>query len=311
MKSLAIVLFALLACRAVAQDVQVALLPSTTVATVGEHIELRVVAQAPLAAETLELALHAGDFDNLGEKNALRRPQGDHVSLEKTITIAFFKTGDFQVGPLEVQVKAGQALLAKKELAAVAVKIKSVLEEKDTDILPLKRPFGLSGSPMYALRYVLIMALLLAAGWAVFYFVQNRRKAPAASTQVALNPAAELLVRLRTIIAADYHRRGEYKHLFIALAGMLKHFAMRNYAFNAEDLTTAEMLAAWDLHESDPDLARSVKILLETADLVKFAQYTPRTDEIQYLFTELLSLAAVYQRRQLPPEDPTHAATGT
>lgn len=96
---LLLVLLPLLALARQGSAAQVTLSASTLTATIAEHVELRLIVRSLENVDAMNVSLPAGDFEIIGRQNSPPIRTAEWRTFEQVLTIAFFKTGDFVVGP--------------------------------------------------------------------------------------------------------------------------------------------------------------------------------------------------------------------
>jgi len=280
---------------------QVALTASATTVTIGERVDLRVVARSGADVAAMRVTVPAGDYDVLDRRALPVAAAADGRTFEEIVTVAFFRTGEFAVGPFRVELlPAGAGAAAVEETGRLALRVRSLLGEGDQDIKPLKEPLPLPGDPrrlwpLLALPLLLLLAAVLAAS-ARKRARQRRGRGAAPPPQAPAD--AELEERLRRLRHSELLRRGEFRAFFIALAAALKRFLGRTYGFPAEECTTAETLALLGRHEGDPALVAGLETVLAQADLAKFARRSPTDGEMDVLWAALDGLVAVHRARR-------------
>ena len=219
---------------------QVSLSLSTRTPTIAEPVELRVVVRAAASCSGVRIGVPSGDYDIIGRGALPAREAAGVRTFEETVTLAFFKTGEFTVGPLDVELLSPRDPPAHERTEALTIRVRSLLTENDRDIKPLKELLALRGDPRHLLRIaggVLLFLLLGILGWLLLRRVKTGR--PPVSAPLP-PPEIELEMRLRELRGKNLPQRGEFRQFFISLSEMIKHFIERAYEFNAADLTTAE-----------------------------------------------------------------------
>jgi hypothetical protein len=290
---------------------QVTLAASTPTATIGERIELRVVVRAEAGVEGIRVNVPAGDFDLVGRS---RRPPvrtAEGSTFEEIIVIAFFRTGDFVVGPFQVDLLPKSRALASEQTGKLTLRIRSVLGENDKDIKPLKQLFVLRGDPRHLLKYAAALALLLLLGTLAWLGIRKMKKRKLPESEPLLAAEVELEMRAGKLRERNLPQKGEFRQFFIALSDILKHFIQRAYGFNALDCTTAETLAQLENLERDGEILSGLGTLLAEADLVKFARILPEKEALESIWPRIASLVATHKKRRETALAAAHVQTGS
>jgi len=294
-----------LALAAPSRAAQVTLSASASTVTVGEHGERRVAARAGPGAERMVVRaapgclLPGGEACEILSRRALPPAAASPGrAFEEILTVAFFRTGDFTVGPF-----AADFLPAGSEEGGVSgrlvIRVRSLLGEEDRDIQPLKEPLPLPGHPRHLFPYAAaLLALLLLAALAAFLL--RRRRRPAASPP--LPPPEEELATALQLLRQQGPAAGDPRPFFVALSALVKRFSRRAYGFNAEDCTTAETAAQLAEREDAAALVAVLRSVLDLSDLVKFARREPATAEVAALWPALDAVIERHRARRRAQE---------
>lgn len=288
---------------------QVTLSASAATVTVGDRVELRVVARADGGVDAMRVQVTPGDFEVIARRSLPPARADAGVTLEEVITIAFFRTGDFAVGPFPVRLLPGRNA-GEAETGRLVIRVRSLLEESDKDIKPLKEPLPLRGDPRHLLPYAAALLLLLLLAALILYLRRRARGRSAVAATPPPPPEAELEAGLLQLKQGGLLQRGEYRAFFIALSAMLKRFIQRAYGFPAEDCTTAETVPLLGERETDAAIVAGLAAMLSQADLVKFARRVPADGELAALWPMLDGIIAGHRARRQRAQEADHAQAG-
>lgn len=308
MKRTVIVLLLVLTGLTVRAETQVLISASKTVAFIGDRISLKVMARTDLEIDKIKIPTPQQDFEILSRSSLPPQEQNGETVFEEDMDIAFFKTGEFNIGPLTVQLLKGEEVREEKETNAVPIKIKSVLTDKDKDIKPLKSPIAIEGNPFYVLKYVLLAAAVILLIVFIILFIKARKRKAAAEPLPLLSPLEELALKIKELTGLKLPEKGKFKEFFLRLTEIIKHFLNRQYRFNAEDLTTLETMLYLEGHEKDKSIVEGMAFLLNTADLVKFAKFIPDSGVLDDVRQRIDRVIAAYRQRVTMEEQKTDAA---
>jgi hypothetical protein len=303
-------LLALVALPLAAGSAQATMTASTATATIGEPIELRVVVRAEPGIRAIRVEVPSGPYEVIRRRSLPPVAGAGKRTFAEIITVAFFRTGDFTVGPVRVALRPAGSGAQAEATGQLAIHIRSLLDENDKDIKPLKGPLPLRGDPRHLLPYAaaLLLALLLAA--VVLLLLRRRRRAAARPAPPPLPPELELEREARELRERHLWPAGEYRVFFIALSGMLKRFLARAYGFNADECTSAETVAGLREREHDAGIVAALEETFALADLVKFARRAPDAGAEAGIWRRLESLIAEHKERRRRAEEAAHAAPG-
>ena len=175
---------------------QVTLSSSASTVTIGERIELRVVVRAGAGISSIRVQVPPGAYEVVARRSLPALRTADGLTFEETVTIAFFQTGDFTVGPFQVELLPLQQGQSSEATGQLAIHVRSLLGENDRDIKPLKELLAMRGDPRHLLPFAAALLLLLLAALAVRLRQRAKRKHAAAIAPV-VPPELELEARRR------------------------------------------------------------------------------------------------------------------
>ncbi|MCX6554533.1 MAG: hypothetical protein NTZ12_05890 [Candidatus Aminicenantes bacterium] len=294
-------LFGILLLAAAARPIhaaQVTLSASTLTATIGEQVELRLIVRSLEAADEMKVSLPAGDFEVIRRQSQPTIRTSEWRTFEHVITVAFFKTGEFAVGPMTVELLAAKAVIEKDQSNAISIKVRSLLGADDRDIKPLKKPLAIQGNPLHLLKYAAVVGLILLLA-ALLLILMRKKNEKSPPPEAALpEPELELELRIRELWQQRWTQKGEYKLFFIRLGEINKHFLDRSYGFNADDLTSTEVMARLGSNEKDMGIVACFENIFTQADLVKFAEQVPETSTINALAQNIATVINTYKKRR-------------
>jgi len=257
-------------------ETQVSISVSNNLAYVGDVINLKIIVKTTHSnVQEIKVKTEKKDFDILEQHPTQKRQQPGFHIFEKNISVAFFKVGDFEVGPFSIDLIKGEKAVATKKTNSVPVKIKSVLKKDDKDIKPLKNLIDIKGDPWYLLKYVILGLVILGIILFLIFYIRKRRKAIPPSPKPLIPPLEELELSLKGLADKKLFQKGKVKFHFIELTQIFKRFISRNYHFNAEDFTTEETLYYLKQKEQENLIRDNMRFVFNTADLVKFAKFIP------------------------------------
>ncbi len=181
------------------------------------------------------------------------------VSLDSVVVPSF---------PIDFVAPDGDTLRAWTDRVDLPLKL---IAADSKDLKPLKQQWQ---APRNWLAWIAAglgaLALIAAAVW--WFRRRRRRGEPVAAPEVRLPPDFVALTELERIEAMGLVERGEYKAFYTRVVDVIRRYIEERFGVEAMDRTTGELL---------DDLARHGKridglgALMNEADLVKFAKFTP------------------------------------
>lgn len=277
---------------------QVTLSSSASTVTIGERVELRVVVSADAGVSAIRLLVPPGAYEVVARRSLPAVRTADGRTFEETVTIAFFQTGDFTIGPFQVELLPPREGRGSETSGQLAIRVRSLLGENDKDIKPLKELLAIRGDPRHLLPFAAALLFLLLLAALALLLRRRAKKKSAHAAAPPPPPEIELEMRLRELRQTNLLAAGEFRPFFIALSDMLKHFIQRAYGFNAEDCTTSETMAGLNSLEHDSAIRAGLEAIFTQADLVKFARLLPGSGELAAIWPRLDALVATHRRRR-------------
>lgn len=276
---------------------QVSISVSENLAFIGDRIRLKIIIKTTSDADNINVKTMTQDFDILEQTATQKRKEQEYLIFEKVVEIAFFKTGDFNVGPFVIELKKNEKVIETRETNSVPVTIKTTLKEEDKDIKPLKNLLEIKGNPWYLLKYVFGVLVVILITLLILFYLKRKKAKAAVTPKRLLSPLEELEERIKELYQQSLFEKGKMKLFFIELTVILKQFLHRNYQFNAEDFTTYETLYDLKKRESDVSLLNNMEYLFSTSDLVKFAKYVPDEGALNELAKKIEETIGIYKLR--------------
>ena len=199
------------------------------------------------------------------------------ISQEYTITS--FDSALYYLPPFEVKVDN-----ESYQSQALALKVYSV----PVDTLHPDQFFGpksiqevpLTWSDIAPLVYAFLLMLILGAV-AVFFVIRYRNNKPIIKIikiESKLPPHQAAMKKIEEIKANKAWQREEPKLYYTELTDVIRVYIKERFGFNAMEMTSSEIIERL-LEEKDKESINDLKVLFETADLVKFAKFAPLMNE--------------------------------
>lgn len=151
------------------------------------------------------------------------------------------------------------------------------------------------------------MLLALLAGiavlaWIVVYFLRNRKAAVAPKSEQRQETYFERALRLLDELdAKQLWQQDKPKEYYTELSDIVRQYIEVRFQTNAMELTTDELLRKARKHREMAMFSKSLKPLLQAADLAKFAKAHPLPEE----HIEALDMARDFIRVSKPKEEGT------
>jgi len=204
-------------------------------------------------------------------------------TLTQWFILDTFETGSFTIPSAAVKYRLSGETDWKEILSKeIEIKVKSVLDEEDTETAELQ---DIKGPLRYRdLTYLYILLAVVAAVIIILavIFIIKKRTAPKQIIPPP-RPAHEIAYEALTELEKkNYPKTGRIMEYYTSLSGIVRRYLENRFRLRAPEMTTEEFL--YSVRESI-DLNSEQKGLLgeflSHCDMVKFAKYSPETTEIE------------------------------
>lgn len=292
----------LISCNLHSQDVKVDASLDTSAIKIGEqtmlHLKVRYSGQKnvqfPVLADTMlapiEVVAPEGRDTSRDEK---------HISVTQSYRITAFDSGYHMLPPLPF-ISGSDSAFSEP----VLLRVQTLEVDTTTAIKPIK---GIRDVPLRfrdILPYILGGILLIIIVLGILYYLRKRKgKAPVFSSppRPQLPPAEEALQRLEELEDKKLWQHDQHKKYYIELTAIIRHYIERRYEVEAEELSSSETLEQMRSLTNEDSL-QHLKILLERADLVKFARLTPMPDENHQAYQSARAFVENTRMKEVEPD---------
>jgi hypothetical protein len=274
--------------------VKLQVLPDRTKATVGDRILLKVAVShgsdvsvlppVPVTDPGSPILLEPAKGPEPSGKGKKAEPPRGPVQDLFYFQAQLFETGKAALPALRVDWRGPGGKSGSVTSEPIPLEIVSVLkgpEEKPADLKPPAQlpppPF-----PWKAVGWGLLAVALLAA--AAILWKRRRRRAPEA---VAVRPGPVLpphevaYKELERLLASGLLREGKLKEFHVELAEIIKRYLSGRFQIDTLERTSEEVLDEMKKARVGTAATGLVREFLSETDLVKFAKYLPREDEVR------------------------------
>ncbi|MEX2477329.1 MAG: hypothetical protein WD357_02760 [Gracilimonas sp.] len=157
---------------------------------------------------------------------------------------------------------------------------KTVVAEGDTTLKPMKPNFGFP-----RLWWPWILAAFLIAAFLIWWYrfrEQQEKEEPEPEPEIKpfYNPIKELEIELKNIKEeSSIAETKDFKAFYSSIGDAIRLYYEELYKIPALESTTSEMLRYVEAYGVDDTMAEKTRLVLQRADLVKFAKFTPTLDD--------------------------------
>lgn len=286
------------------------LILDTSSIRIGERVQLRLNTTLPksssvywpIITDTLTSAIEVASKSKI-DTNATSRKE--FVNYSQSIQITSFDTGFHYIPPFTIYYSySGDT--TRHELLSESVYLRVRAVEVDTtkairDIRgPMSAPLSFAEMAPF-LGAAAILGLIIGFVW--YYFWRKRMNKPlfAIAPRPLGPPWQTALQNLDLLDDKKLWQQGKIKEYYTELTDILRHYLHQQHDIDAMEMTTSEILDAYDRADLPSDARSVLSGILIQADFAKFAKASPLRNENE--------LSMVYARKFIDTTKPIPAQT--
>jgi hypothetical protein len=234
--------------------------------------------------------------------------QDDILLIDRQYSLTCFDSGFYEIPPLVFGFSDGEW---SDSISTNPMYLLVHTVAVDSTIYDIKSPIHVPVGFMEVFPYVAGgIALLGAIGFLVWYLRRRRGSESAFLPSRPEEPAHMIALReLDELKARKLWQKNEFKEYYSRLTEIVRRYMERRYRIPAMEMTSVEIQRAWkESGEDRENLAGNLNLLLNLADLVKFAKERPVASDNEenmeraYDFVQKTKLV-----KPLYGEEPDHA----
>ena len=228
----------------------------------GEHLDtlnaMIEIAERPAADTT--------DLDN------------NRIQINRDLIIQSFDSGMWVIKPIPYVVNGDTAYCNQLSLKVMPVDVSKM--QDINDIKPVEDvPFNLlDWLPDYWWAW-LIALLLIGAGTWIYIKFHKKGVNPLKPRKRRLPPYEEAMYNLQRLKNAQLWQKGQEKEYFTGLTDILRVYIDRRFDINAVEMTSSQIIDTLKRNEETRAVNEQLEMILEVADIVKFANARPLADD--------------------------------
>jgi len=216
--------------------------------------------------------------------------ENSRKKISRSYVLEPFLSGDYIIPPMEISFWKGEERESgehKIETTEAKIKVKSLLPEdlKDVTLKEIKPPVAFPRSHV-GWVWAGISAAVIAVLLVVILVVLKKRKKAEIEDAAARIVAHELAYEeLKMLVAEGLVDKGQFKLFYYRISGILRRYIENRFGLHAPEQTTEEFLAGIETsHVFTAAYKTLLKTFLSHCDLVKFAEYRPKAEDVQKTF---------------------------
>ena len=254
--------------------------------------------QADTLSAMVEIAERpAADTTDLGN---------DRIQINRDLIIQSFDSGLWVIKPIPYVVNGDTAFCNQLTLKVLPV---DVSQMKDIhDIKPVEDvPFNLlDWLPDYWWAWLLALLLIIGTIWAYNKYYKKGIY-PLKPSRKRLPPYEEAMLNLQNLKAAQLWQQGQEKEYFTGLTDILRVYIDRRFDINAVEMTSSQIIDTLKRNEETKAVNEQLEMILEVADIVKFANARPLADDNEVAYQRAVNFVEATRPVVEQPENKEEA----
>ena len=202
----------------------------------------------------------------------------NRIQINRDLIIQSFDSGMWIIKPIPYVVNGDTAFSNQLTLKVLPVDVSKMQDVHD--IKPVEAvPFSLfDWLPDYWWLWLLALLLIGVGIWAYRKYYKKGIN-PLKPTRKRLPPYEEAMINLQRLKAAQLWQQGQEKEYFTGLTDILRVYIDRRFHINAVEMTSTQIIETLKRNEETKAVNEQLEMILEVADIVKFANARPLADD--------------------------------
>ena len=225
----------------------------------------------------------------------------NRIQINRDLIIQSFDSGMWVIKPIPYVVNGDTAYCNQLSIKVLPV---NVSQMKDIhDIKPVEEvPFNLlDWLPDYWWLWLLGLLLIAAGAWAYFKYFKKGIN-PLKPVKKRLPPYEEAMKNLQHLKAAQLWQQGQEKEYFTGLTDILRVYIDRRFDINAVEMTSSQIIDTLKKNDETRAVNEQLEMILEIADIVKFANARPLADDNEVAFQRAVNFVEATRPVVVEPE---------
>ncbi|MBQ6079911.1 MAG: cell wall anchor protein [Muribaculaceae bacterium] len=207
----------------------------------------------------------------------------NRIQINRDLILQSFDSGMWIIKPIPYVVNGDTAFCNQLSLKVLPVDVSKMQDVHD--IKPVEDvPFNLlDWLPNYWWAWLLALLLIGAGIWAYRKFYKKGIN-PLKAVKKRLPPYEEAMINLQRLKEAQLWQQGQEKEYFTGLTDILRVYIDRRFHINAVEMTSTQIIETLKKNEETKAVNEQLEMILEVADIVKFANARPLADDNEVAF---------------------------
>lgn len=263
---------------------------------IGDHVNVTLTVTTPTGTGVIIPALNAQALDTFGielvSNSAVDTSvDGSNTTYYQTLTVTAFDSGNYvfpsiPVFTLDTQIAAVTSPL---HFQVLTIQVDTTAAFRD-----IKQPAKEMLTFKEVLPYLLLGLAVAAAVLLAVYLVRKfyRKKTPKKvlpKPKPKVKPHVAALAALEDLRLKHLWQDGQVKLYYSELTDIVREYIDGRWEIDAPEMTSSEILDAVAALNLDKEISEELRVILSTADLVKFAKWQPLPNEHDTCFKNAVS----------------------
>ena len=202
----------------------------------------------------------------------------NRIQINRDLIIQSFDSGMWIIKPIPYVVNGDTAFCNQLTLKVLPVNVSQMKDINDIKSVE-DVPFNLlDWLPDYWWAWLLGLLLIGAGIWAYRKYYKKGIN-PLKPSKKRLPPYEEAMINLQNLKAAQLWQQGQEKEYFTGLTDILRVYIDRRFHINAVEMTSSQIIDTLKKNEETKAVNEQLEMILEIADIVKFANARPLADD--------------------------------
>lgn len=232
--------------------------------------------QMPLFSDTLVTGVEVIDIAKADTQYINNR---ERMLITQEYVVTSFDSATYYIPPFEVMVD--EVPYHSKSLALMVYPMEIDKENPETIFGPkniFEIPLSWADWKGIVWNLLLLIPLLIAIIYLIIRLMDNKPIIKKVKFEPKLPPHQQAMMEIERIKTEKSWQKGDPKGYYTELTDVIRIYIHERFGFNAMEKTSTEIIEYLQ-ENKDKQAIEDLKVLFETADLVKFAKYAPLLNE--------------------------------
>ncbi|WP_407401014.1 cell wall anchor protein [Sodaliphilus sp.] len=226
------------------------------------------------------------------------------IQINRDLILQAFDSGMYVVKPIPFIVNGDTAMSKPLTLKVMPVKVdeKQDIHGFKPVIEPPFKFFDWVPDVLIDYWWAFLLAFLLVGGGLCYYFLWYKKgRKFVMPGRKRLPPYEEAMINLNRLKESNLWQNGQEKEYFTGLTDILRVYIDRRFEINAVEMTSTQIIDTLKKNDETRAVNEQLSMILEMADVVKFANVRPLADDNEMAFKRAVNF--IEATKPLPVAD--------